>query len=49
MLKDSVAIHAALNRPLDAAQLAALDAAASRHANFLGLPGAVLTTEGPSA
>jgi len=48
MTKDSVVIHAALNRPFDAAQLRALDAAASRHADFLGLPGFVVSTEWPT-
>jgi hypothetical protein len=47
--KDSVVIHAELNRPLAAAQLQALDAAASWQAQFLGVPRAVLSTDWPAA
>jgi hypothetical protein len=47
--RDSVLIHAALTRAFDAAELVALDAAARRHADFLGVRNAVVTTEWPTA
>jgi hypothetical protein len=47
--RDSVLIHAALTRAFDAAELVALDAAARRHADFLGVRNAVVTTEWPIA
>jgi winged helix DNA-binding protein len=45
LARDSVTIAAALFAPLDAAQAAALQAAADQHAAFLGLGSAVVTTQ----
>lgn len=46
--KEALVIHAALTSPFDAVELRALDAAAKRHADFLRLPSAVVTTEWPA-